>query len=79
MPVHKITGSSRRYFMARARTLAVIICRNHTKASLAQIGRECGGRHYTTILNAERQGRALLPYEPLKTHYANVSQRLGTG
>ncbi len=50
-----LVGPSRAAAPLRARQLAIYLCREMTDLSLAQIGREFGGRDHATVLNAIRR------------------------
>jgi len=58
----------RRVFMA--------LCKDHTFASLKQIGNECGNRNHSTVLNALRRYKENInkpSFEPYKKLYLKVS------
>lgn len=53
VPVEDIMGRSRLAQIARARQLAMYLCRRYRGAPLTLVGRFFG-RHHTTVLHAER-------------------------
>lgn len=52
---HDLTGPRRDRHLFRPRALAMKICREHTKASLQEIGYVFGNRDHTSIIHALRQ------------------------
>ncbi len=60
LPVADLTGPSRRQPLARARQIAMYLCRDLTDLSLPKIGREFGGRDHTTVLHALERVKNLM-------------------
>ncbi len=60
LSVAELTGPSRRQPLARARQIAMYLCRDLTDYSLPKIGREFGGRDHTTVIHALERVRSLM-------------------
>ncbi len=60
LSVAELTGPSRRQPLARARQIAMYLCRDLTDQSLPKIGREFGGRDHTTVIHALERVRSLM-------------------
>jgi chromosomal replication initiator protein len=56
--------------IARPRQIAMYLCKQFTKASLPQIGRDFGGKHHTTVLHSIRK------IEKMKSADAEISTAL---
>ena len=56
----ELTGASRVAALARARQIAMYLCRELTDLSLPKIGREFGGRDHTTVMSADKKIRTLM-------------------
>ncbi len=55
-----LTGPSRKQPLARARQVAMYLCRELTDLSLPKIGREFGGRDHTTVLHGLDRVKSLM-------------------
>ncbi len=60
LSVAELTGPSRRQPLARARQIAMYLCRDLTDYSLPKIGREFGGRDHTTVIHALERVKSLM-------------------
>ncbi len=60
LSVAELVGPSRRQPLARARQIAMYLCRDLTDYSLPKIGREFGGRDHTTVIHALERVRNLM-------------------
>jgi len=58
--VRDLTGASKKAQHVRPREVAMYLARQTTGASLARIGRVCGGKHHTSVLAAVRRVEAEL-------------------
>ncbi len=58
----KARSNSRR--IAQPRQYAMFLCKELTRSSLPQIGREFGGKHHTTVLHAIRKIERMLKEDP---------------
>jgi chromosomal replication initiation ATPase DnaA len=73
-----LTGDSREAKFAQPRALAIALVREFTAASYPLIGREFGGRHHSTVMNAIRRWHNLVDAEPvLSDREKAVLLRLG--
>jgi chromosomal replication initiator protein len=61
----QLKGKSREQTIARARCLAMYLCRQHTDLTFAQIGRLFGRRDHSTVLHACRKAADLAAGDPL--------------
>lgn len=52
IPIEDIKGKRKTQDIAEARQVAMYLCRNLTDMSFVVIGKEYGGRHYTTVMHA---------------------------
>ncbi len=60
LDISELTGPSRRQPLARARQIAMYLCRDLTDLSLPKIGREFGGRDHTTVIHALERVKSLM-------------------
>ncbi|MDP8959054.1 MAG: chromosomal replication initiator protein DnaA [Actinomycetota bacterium] len=59
-PVADLKSPSRRQPLARARQVAMYLCREHTDLSLPKIGAVFGGRDHTTVIHAVEKVKRLM-------------------
>lgn len=62
--VADLRGQSRRRAVVQARGVAMYLARQHTRASLKELGEYFGGRDHTTVLHGCRKIEELIPAEP---------------
>lgn len=55
-----LRGSSETRLVARARQIAMYLCRELTDVSLVEIGRQFGGRDYLTVMHARKRVRVMM-------------------
>jgi chromosomal replication initiator protein len=73
----ELTGKSRRKVISRPRNLALYLCRCHTQASYASLGRLFNRDHSTVIYGVEQIKRALAAEPRLGQELVFLEQRLG--
>ncbi|MFC2176488.1 helix-turn-helix domain-containing protein, partial [Bacteroidota bacterium] len=54
MPIDLMKSKTRKREVVQARQIAMFYAKNMTKASLATIGAQCGGKDHATVLHAYR-------------------------
>jgi chromosomal replication initiator protein len=54
MPIELMKSKTRKREVVQARQIAMFYAKNMTKASLATIGAQCGGKDHATVLHAYR-------------------------
>ena len=59
-----LRSSSRKQSLVRARSLAMLLIRDHTNHTMLQIGEYFGGRDHTTVLHALRSTEKRLASDP---------------
>lgn len=64
IPLESMFSRLRPRRLARARQVAMYLCRELTKRSLPQIGAQFGGRDHTTILHAVRAVPGFMESDP---------------
>jgi chromosomal replication initiator protein len=74
-----LTGKTRRKAVTRPRNLALYLCRRHTEASYAAIGRTFNRDHSTVMYGVEQVERGLTSDPKLAQELAFIEQRLGLG
>ncbi|MBI4800332.1 MAG: chromosomal replication initiator protein DnaA [Desulfarculus sp.] len=74
-----LTGRSRRQSITRPRNLALYLCRRHTEASYAELGRFFNRDHSTVMYGVDQMERALAVEPRLSQEIAFLEQRLGVG
>lgn len=72
-----LTGKSRRRAVSRPRNLALYLCRRHTAASYAELGRLFNRDHSTVMYGVDQVERALAAEPRLGQELAFLEQRLG--
>lgn len=72
--VDELTGKSRQQAIARARQIAMYICREKTDLSLPKIGQVFGGKDHTTVMYAVDKLTALM--QERRTVYNQVTEIL---
>ncbi|MFH1060133.1 MAG: chromosomal replication initiator protein DnaA [Pseudomonadota bacterium] len=72
-----LTGKSRRQAITRPRNLALYLCRRHTDASYAELGRLFNRDHSTVMYGVDQVERALAGDQRLSQELAFMEQRLG--
>jgi chromosomal replication initiator protein len=70
-----LRGKSRRRPVVAARNVAIYLCRQLTRESLAHIGEYFGGRDHTTVLHACRKTEQLLQADPATRQAIDQLQR----
>jgi chromosomal replication initiator protein len=73
----ELTGKSRRKAVSRPRNLALYLCRRHTEASYASLGRLFNRDHSTVIYGVEQIERVLAADPRLGQEVSFLEQRLG--
>ncbi len=73
----ELTGKSRRKAVTKPRNLALYLCRRHTEASFASLGRLFNRDHSTVIYGVEQVERALKMDPKLTQELGFLEQRLG--
>jgi chromosomal replication initiator protein len=73
----ELTGKSRRKAVSRPRNLALYLCRRHTQASYASLGRLFNRDHSTVIYSVEQIERGLAADPRLGQELSFLEQRLG--
>ncbi|MCB2188846.1 MAG: chromosomal replication initiator protein DnaA [Deltaproteobacteria bacterium] len=79
LPVAELTGKSRKKHLTRARNVAMYLCRRHTDASYAAIGREFNRDHATVMYGVGQVERGLDQEPKLAQEVAFLEKRLGLG
>ncbi len=74
-----LTGKSRRKAITRPRNLALFLCRRHTEASFAALGRAFNRDHSTVMYGVDQIERGLGSDPKLTQELAFLEQRLGLG
>ncbi|MFH1033823.1 MAG: chromosomal replication initiator protein DnaA [Pseudomonadota bacterium] len=72
-----LTGKSRRQAITRPRNLALYLCRRHTAASYAELGRAFNRDHSTVMYGVDQVERGLAAQPRLAQELAFLEQRLG--
>ncbi|MBI4797560.1 MAG: chromosomal replication initiator protein DnaA [Desulfarculus sp.] len=72
-----LTGRSRKKTVTRPRNLALYLCRRHTEASYAALGRAFNRDHSTVMYNVDQVERGLGSDPKLSQELAYLEQRLG--
>ncbi|MFZ5587036.1 MAG: chromosomal replication initiator protein DnaA [Thermodesulfobacteriota bacterium] len=72
-----LTGKSRKQVITRPRNLALYLCRRHTDASYAELGRLFNRDHSTVMYGVDQAERALAGDPRLSQELAFLEQRLG--
>jgi chromosomal replication initiator protein len=72
-----LTGKSRKQAITRPRNLALYLCRRHTDASYAELGRLFNRDHSTVMYGVDQVERALAGDQRLSQELAFLEQRLG--
>jgi len=72
-----LTGKSRKQAITRPRNLALYLCRRHTEATFAELGRLFNRDHSTVIYGVDQVERALAGDPRLGQEVAFLEQRLG--
>ena len=72
--VDELTGKSRQQAIARARQIAMYVCREKTGLSLPKIGQVFGGKDHTTVMYANKQVEKLMAER--RTVYNQVTEIL---
>jgi chromosomal replication initiator protein len=60
VPLHLLTSSKRSKEVAMARQVAMYLCRELTRSSLPDIGKQFGGKDHTTVLHGYKQIKRLV-------------------
>ncbi len=73
-----IVSHARHRSVARARHIAMYLCRQRLKCSFPEIGRAFANRDHTTVMSAVRKVEALRDADPeLRAHLDAIERRLG--
>jgi chromosomal replication initiator protein len=72
-----LVGKSRRQAVTRPRNLALYLCRRHTAATLAELGRLFNRDHSTVMYGVDQVERGLAAQPRLAQELAFLEQRLG--
>ena len=68
----ELVGNSRAYRVAQPRAIAVLLSRQLTKASFAQIGKELGGRDHSTCHHLYHAGHKLIRDDEMFERYLRI-------
>lgn len=78
LKITDLTSQTRIRNIARPRQLAMVFTKEYTNLSLPQIGNRFGGRHHTTVINAQRQVEKLLKTDgKVREDHATLQRLLG--
>jgi chromosomal replication initiator protein len=74
-----LLGEDRHKSIARARHLAMYLCRMRLKCSFPELGRAFGNRDHTTVMSAVRKVEHLRASDPeLRAHLEAIERKLGS-
>ena len=74
-----LLGEDRHKSIARARHLAMYLCRMRLKCSFPELGRAFGNRDHTTVMSAVRKVEQLRASDPeLRAHLEAIERKLGS-
>ncbi len=77
IPINILVGSKRNQYIARARQLAMYLCRELTSDSLPAIGRVFGNRDHATVIYAVTKINELISKESdVYKHVKEITSRL---
>ncbi|MBI2375748.1 MAG: chromosomal replication initiator protein DnaA [Deltaproteobacteria bacterium] len=74
--VGEIKSEQRKKTIALPRQISMYLCRRHTKSSYPDIGRAHGGKHHTTVMNAEEQIERRLTDPDVRQHVEDIQRLL---
>ena len=79
MSVSQLCGKERHAEVARARQVAMFVCRERLGTSFPQIGSKFGGKDHTTVIAAVSKVRKLIDEgDPIRGDVDAVLARLGS-
>jgi chromosomal replication initiator protein len=77
MEISTLTSRSRRKVVTLPRNMAMYLCRKHTSASYATIGRSFNRDHATVMYGVNQIDRKIANDPKLQKEMAHIEQRLG--
>jgi len=78
MSVESLLSKTRKRDIVQARQIAMYLCKNHTKLSLASIGAQIGGKDHATVLHACKTVKDLIDTnKTIKGQIQDIEKKLG--